>query len=244
MRSAIPTTRSELPVSPCALIAEAMPVNEIDPRRAVHERRAEQQHGRAERADDEVLEPGFERAFDVVVDRAHDVERDREPLEREEEHHEVPGADEERHAGGRGEEEREELRDVVVVASHVLPRDERHRETDAAEDDLRERSPAVAVEGARDDRLAVRRVDVEPDRGDEAAEEAELGDDPAERPPVPGRNEHRAEERDERSSEQHEDRREREPVDVRRLDVMAGSSPRRTSSASAAWATGRRTSGG
>ena len=80
----------------------------------------------------------------------------------------------------------------------VLPREERHGEADAAEDDLRERGPAVAVEGARDDRLAVGRVDVEPDRGDEAAEEAELGDDPAERPPVPRRDEHRAEERDER----------------------------------------------
>ena len=31
MRSAMPTTRSELPVSPCAPIAEAMPANETVP---------------------------------------------------------------------------------------------------------------------------------------------------------------------------------------------------------------------
>ena len=50
--------------------------------RAVDERRAEEQRRRADRADDQVLEPRLERPDQVDVDRAQDVERDREPLER------------------------------------------------------------------------------------------------------------------------------------------------------------------
>src|SRR5579871_1212042 len=66
--------------------------------------------------------------------------------------------------------------------------------------------------------MAGRRVDVEPDRRDEAAEEAERRDAGAEAPAHRGRHEHGAEERDERRAEEREDRRDREPVDVRRVD--------------------------
>ena len=57
--------------------------------RAVDERPAEEQRRRADRADDQVLEPRLERAGQVDVDRAQDVERDREPLEAEEQRHQV-----------------------------------------------------------------------------------------------------------------------------------------------------------
>ena len=50
------------------------------PRRAVDERGTEEERSGAEAADDEVLEPGLQRAHDVDVDGAEDVERDREPL--------------------------------------------------------------------------------------------------------------------------------------------------------------------
>src|SRR5262249_26813099 len=81
------------------------------------------------------------------------------------------------------------------------------------------RGPAVAVEGAGDDSFSVGGVDVEPDRRDEAAEEAEHRDARAERPPHWRRNEHRAKERHARRREQREDRREREPIDVWRLQA-------------------------
>ena len=84
---------------------------------AVDERRAEEQRRRADRADDQVLEPGLERADEVDVDRAEDVERDREPLEPEEERHQVRRLDEERHAGARGREQRVVLGDVLARAS-------------------------------------------------------------------------------------------------------------------------------
>ena len=66
--------------------------------RPVDERRAEEQDRRAERAHDQVLQPGLQRRLAVRVHRAEDVERDREPLEPEEERHQVRGGDEEDHA--------------------------------------------------------------------------------------------------------------------------------------------------
>ena len=81
--------------------------------RAVDERRAEEQDRRAEGADDQVLEPRLERALAVGVERAEDVERDREPLEAEEQRHQVPGLDEEEHPGAGGREQRVVLADVA-----------------------------------------------------------------------------------------------------------------------------------
>jgi hypothetical protein len=52
---------------------------------------------------------------------------------------------------------------LVVRARHLLRAEECGREPDAAQDDLREHRPAVAVEGARDDEMAVGARDVEPD---------------------------------------------------------------------------------
>ena len=83
--------------------------------RAVDERRAEEQRRRADRADHEVLEPRLERADQVDVDRAQHVERDREPLEAEEERHQVRGLDEERHAGAGRREQDVVLGDVLLA---------------------------------------------------------------------------------------------------------------------------------
>ena len=63
----------------------------------VDERRAEEQDRGAERADDQVLEPGLERALAVGVEGAEDVQSDREPLEPEEERQQAFGLDEEEH---------------------------------------------------------------------------------------------------------------------------------------------------
>src|SRR6185312_10333637 len=148
--------------------------------------------------------------------------------EREEQHHEVGGADEEDHPGAGGEQEGEELRDVVVAPGEirvaapggdVLDREQRRREAQGAENDLPERGPAVAVEGARDDRVPVRAVDVEPDREHDPRRESRGGDAGRDRTAEGARHEHRAEERDERRPHQREHRPEAEPVDVRRVQA-------------------------
>ena len=110
---------------------------------AVGERGAEQQDRRAEAADDQVLEPGLERLLAVRVERDEDVERDREPLEPEEERHQVPGRDEERHPAAGGREERVVLADVVAAA--VAPRDEHGGEPEAGDEHLGERGEPVAA---------------------------------------------------------------------------------------------------
>src|SRR6266542_108306 len=51
----------------------------------------------------------------VAVDRAEDVERQREPLEPEEERHQVVRGDEEGHPGAGRREQRVVLADVVVA---------------------------------------------------------------------------------------------------------------------------------
>ena len=60
------------------------------------------------------------------VHRAEDVERDREPLETEEQRHQVAGRDEEDHPGAGDPEEREVLTDVVT-APVAVPRRARRR---------------------------------------------------------------------------------------------------------------------
>ena len=102
MISARPSTSSESFECPAAAILSKPTLAG----RAVDERAAEEQRRRADRADDQVLEPRLERADEVDVDRAHDVERDREPLEAEEHRHQVRRPDEERHPGAGRREQR------------------------------------------------------------------------------------------------------------------------------------------
>ena len=187
------------------------------PCRAVDEREAEEQHRRAEAADDEVLQARLERADEVDVDRAHDVEADREPLEREEERHQVVRGDEEGHPGAGGREQRVVL-GVVAVPARLAVRDADGEEARAGEDQLGERGEPVAADRVGDDSVAVGRVGVEDRRRDEGAGEAERAEEGRERLPGPGRHEHGDEEREARDAEERELRREREPVDVRLRD--------------------------
>src|SRR6266516_1931518 len=148
------------------------PVEGELPRGSVDERRPEQEHGRAEAADDQVLEPCLERALPLAVDRAEDVERDREPLQPQEERHQVVRRDEEAHAGARRSQEGVELGDVLV-AHPVGVRDADRQQARARNDHLRERAQAVAADRVGDHALHLRREDVDDDRVDERAGEAE-----------------------------------------------------------------------
>ena len=124
-------------------------------RRAVDERRAEEEHGGAEAADDEVLEPGLERRLALAVDGDEDVEAEREPLEAEEQRHEVVGSDEEDHPGAGGREERVVL--GVVLAAPLAPRREDDDGSGDAEDDLRHGRELVADHRAVEQHLGGRR---------------------------------------------------------------------------------------
>ena len=180
--------------------------------RSVDERRAEEQHGRAHPADDQVLEARLERADEVDLDRAQDVEADREPLEAQEERHQVPGLDEEGHArAGRGQER-------VVLADVLLPHpggvgDADRQQARAHDDHLGERGEAVAARRLGDDQLRVGALDEEDDGRGERADEAEAADERRERPEQPARGEHGREQADRRRAERDQRGREREPVD-------------------------------
>ena len=110
--------------------------------RAVDERGAEEEHRRAEAADDQVLEAGLERGGALGVERDEDVEAEREPLEPEEERHQVLGAHEEDHPRAGSREQRVVL--AVVVATALGPGDEDDDGTGDREDHLGERGELVA----------------------------------------------------------------------------------------------------
>ena len=146
------------------------------------------------------------------IERAEDVEGDREPLESEEERHQVARRDEERHARAGGGQQRVVL--ACVVAPVLAPRDEHRQRAGAGDDDRGERAQPVARERLGDQCPALGAL-VEDDRsedarGDEAGERGE-GCEAAAYPP---RHEHAAEERDTGRAEQRQSRREREPVDL------------------------------
>src|SRR5581483_6270068 len=183
---------------------------------AVDERGAEEERRRADRADDQVLQPGLERADEVDVDRAEDVEGDREPLEPEEERHQVRGLDEERHAAAGGEE-RVVLGDVLLAPALAVG--EEDRDASAGGDErLRERGPAVAEDRVGDRRGGMRAPRRERDRERERGDEARARARGRERlASVPGR-EHGHEQEQAGDAGQDERRGEREPVDVRATD--------------------------
>ena len=197
------------------------------PGRAVDERGAEQERRRADRADHEVLEPGLERADQVDVDRAHHVERDREPLEADEQRHQVRGLHEEVHPGSRRGEQREVLGDVLLA--HPLAVGDQHRDQPAAcDEDLRHRRPAVAEDRVGDDRLPLRAAVVDEHREDERRQVpggAEDGrDGAAGRLGAEDGGQHQQRGR----SQQRQRGRDREPVDVRLDDhfsPFAGAAP-------------------
>src|SRR5438093_996576 len=118
---------------------------------AVDECGPEQQHGGAEPADDQILERCLEPAEPVAIDRAEDVERDREPFQREEQGHQVVRADEEHHPASRRREERVVLADVILPPALAI-RDGCCEQPRARDDDrgqLREAVTAGHAESAR-----------------------------------------------------------------------------------------------
>ena len=189
---------------------------------AEDERRAEQQHGRAEAADDQVLQARLERADEVELDRAEDVERNREPLQPEEERHQVVGLHEERHTAAGRRQQRVEL-GCVRPARAAAVGDPDGQDPGSRHDQLGERAEAVAHHRVGDHRLRVRALPEQQGRGDERAGEGAGGQEGGERGLRPARDEDGGEQDGARPREQDERGREREPVDRRSHRVNCSS---------------------
>ncbi len=85
------------------------------------------------------------------VERDQDVEGNREPLEAEEQRHQVPRRDEEGHAATRGGEEGVVLPDVV--AATIAPGDEHGGEAEPGDQDLGQGCEAVTRHRLGDQQL-------------------------------------------------------------------------------------------
>ena len=109
------------------------------------------------------LRPASSEPHDVDLDRAEDVEADREPLEPEEERHQVGRLDEEGHARPGRDQKGVVLADVVLAHAGRV-RDEHGEQARAHDEDLRERGVAVAVDRVCDLEAAVRGLDVDESR--------------------------------------------------------------------------------
>ncbi len=158
--------------------------------------------------------PASSDADPVDLDRAEDVEADREPLQAEEERHQGRRLDEEDHAAATGREQREVLADVLAARS-LSVRDPDRQEAGAGHDQLRQRAVPVAHDRVGDLVGRVGALPVEEPGGDAGTDEPERADDRAEDAHGSARDEHGAEEREPGGGEQRQRRREREPVDGR-----------------------------
>src|SRR5512132_3926312 len=183
-------------------------------RRAVDEHRAEEQDGRAEAADDEVLEARFQGAHDVDLDRTEDVEADREPLQPEEQRHQVVRLHQERHAAARRGQQRVVLAHVAA-ARPLAVRDADGEEARTGDDDLCESAVAVAHDRARDLERRVGALGVEECGGDTGSGESRSRNAGRKRPPCTRRNEDRRQQADAPDPEQDQRGRKGEPVDRR-----------------------------
>ena len=88
-------------------------------RQAVEQAEAEEQKGRRHSAEEEIFQRGFRGSRALLVERGEDVEREAQQFQRDENHQQILGADEEHHADGREQDEQNEFADVVGEARVV-----------------------------------------------------------------------------------------------------------------------------
>ena len=184
------------------------------------------------------LRPGLERAHEVDLDRAEDVEADREPLEAEEERHQVGRLDEEGHARPGRDQKGVVLADVVLAHAGRV-RDEHGEQARAHDEDLRERGVAVAVDRVCDLQAAVRGLDVDESRERRSDDEAERAEERGEGPQDPARHERAREQADRGGAERGQRGRDREPVDGRGVDHLFTSDVTKSIRPSGGWSFGR-----
>ena len=183
-------------------------------RRAVDEGQAVEQGGRADRADDEVLQPRLERGRAAHLGRAQHVERDREQLEPEEQRHQVLRGDEHPHARGRGEQQREVLAVRRLARRHRAPRQQHGRRAARAEHEREHDREVVEAQGAGDEVLLLAVLpDAQADGGEEARQREQRDEHLAHR----ARAQQAEQEHERGGAQQRQQRRQPGPVDVRTL---------------------------
>ena len=186
---------------------------------AVDEGGSEQQYCGAKSADDEVLQRRLQAAEPVAIDRAEDVQADREPLQRQEERHQVVRAGEEHHSGSRSRKKRVVLADVILTPALAI-RDRRRNQTRAGNDDRSQFRETVTAEGVHDDTVSLCRLHVERNRETECCRVPDRAQRCSHGLACRRRGKDSAQEGKRRGRQQRIDWREREPVDVRPWDHL------------------------
>ena len=180
---------------------------------------AVQQRGRADSADDQVLEAGLERVLAPQFAGAQHVQRDREELEADEQGDGVLSGGEQRHAADRREQQRKELAVLGFVRGARAPREQHRAGAAGGERVVQQQREVVDAQRAGDERLVrVPTPDREPDARAERGERQQRHAVRAQR--ARGREAH--EQHDRRAAEQRDQRRERGEVDVRAFEVGGG----------------------
>ena len=180
---------------------------------AVEEGHPVEQRRRADRADDQVLEPGLERALAPQVGRAEDVERDREGLDRDEEGDQVARLGEQDHAQHRADQQR-----VVLARAGFLGRRLADREQDGEgrhpDRDQRERDRQVVEHQGAGDQF--QRLVPVPDQQPGGGRQGDQGE---ERRGAPQRPDHRAHQDDDEADREGDDRGDPGVIDMRLVEV-------------------------
>ena len=195
-------------------LAEARPAG-----RAVDEREPVEQRRRADRPDDQVLEPRLERALAPHLGRAQHVERDREQLVADEHGHEVRRAREHEHAQHDGQQQRVELAVPGLARGDPLPREQHAGRGRRAEQEAEEQREVVHHHRAGDhaDVVAPGR-DGEPERRAERHEREQRH----QRLAHEARAQQARHQHDARPAGERHQRRDRHPVDLRAADRGRG----------------------
>ena len=132
------------------------------PRGAVDEGDAVEEEGRREGAEHEVLEPRLLGLGAVALHGGHDVGRDRQDLEAEEDHDEVVGHGHDQPAGGGQEHEDVVLGPVQLLPAQVRVADQRGQDHRAADDHGQEHRELVDGDRAGDGRRGALVADAVP----------------------------------------------------------------------------------
>ena len=124
------------------------------------EQRESVKHGcRTDRADDQVLQAGFERTFFAHAGRAEDVKRQRKQLEPNEGRDQITRSDEHEHAGRAQQHQREKFTVGNLIGRLIAPGEQRCDNSAAADHEHQDQRQRVKLQRSLDqhDRLAPER---------------------------------------------------------------------------------------
>ncbi len=187
--------------------------------RAVDQREAVQQRRRADRADDQVLQPRLQRMLAPQFRRAHHVQRDRQELEAHEQRDRVLRARQHRHAADRRQQQRMKLAVSRFVRRQRAPCQQHRARAARDQDQVQRERQVVDAQRPREDRLV--RVPL-PDRQPQRRSERHQAERRHDLRANPARTEQAHHQHDHRAAQQRDQRREPREVDVRAFQMGRG----------------------